>query len=37
MGKFRIRDKEVKLRCTEAEKMEIERLASENNMSVNTI
>lgn len=36
MGKFRVRDKEVKLRCTEVEKLEIERLASENNMSVNT-
>lgn len=36
MGKYRVRDKEVKLRCTEAEKLEIERLASENNMSINT-
>lgn len=36
MDKFRVRNKEVKLRCTEAEKLEIERLASENHMSVNT-
>lgn len=36
MGKFRVRDKQVKFRCTEAEKMEIERLASENHMSINT-
>lgn len=34
--RFRIRDKTVKLRCTETEKLAIEKLASENNMSVNT-
>ncbi len=34
--RFRIRDKTVKLRCTETEKLAIEKLALENNMSVNT-
>lgn len=36
MSEFRVRDKQVKFRCTETEKLEIERLAFENNMNVNT-
>lgn len=35
MDRFRVRNKEVKLRCTEIEKLEIEKLASEHNMSIN--
>lgn len=35
-AKFRVRNESIKLRCTEYEKLEIERAASENNMNVNS-
>ncbi len=34
MGKFRVRDKEIKVMCTDMERLSIEKYASDNHMSI---
>lgn len=34
MGTFRVREKSIKIMCTEIEKLQIEKLAAENNMNI---